>query len=378
MLLSFTTKESEKMNFYQCFKNAFRTLCFISVCSMSFVWLNKFLMNEDLCLVDYKPFESGDEEINLPDISLCFIDPFIDERLRQLQTNESAYRNHLNGKYFDETLTKIDYRHVTIDLKEFFIGAYFTYSNGSSQKFSEMDIQSNFNGFYYDADLFMKCFLVTSKTIDRNLRFLSLLFKLDLLPYWKKNGYNKVIAKPHHKNQFYLQDALEYIGFEKNENGFTVGLIISKVEVLRRRNTGKNVCLKKYTDWDKSVFEEQARSISCVAPYHEYYKNFSNCNNEGNFKRWLNFTRTVRKLNSDNLPCQTMPRIDFNVMHDIYSNNNNTIQISIGYPDEFKIITQSRAVGIGALIGNIGGYIGLFLGNLKIYNEFGRVRLCFH
>ena len=155
---------------------------------MSFVWLNKFLMNEDLCLVDYKPFESGDEEINLPDISLCFIDPFIDERLRQLQTNESAYRNHLNGKYFDETLTKIDYRHVTIDLKEFFIA----YSNGSSQKFSEMDIQSNFNGFYYDADLFMKCFLVTSKTIDRNLRFLSLLFKLDLLPYWKKNGYNKV------------------------------------------------------------------------------------------------------------------------------------------------------------------------------------------
>ena len=194
-------------------------------------------------------------------------------------------------------------------------------------------------------------------------------FKLDLLPYWKKNGYNKVVAKPHHKFQFLLQDTYEYIGFEKNENGFTVGFFISKVEILRRRSTGKNICLTKSSDWDKSVFQDQAQSISCVAPYHESYMNFSNCYNETNFKRWQNWIGSVRKLNSEKLPCQTMPRIDFNVMHDIDTKNNNTIQITIGYPDEFKIITQSRAVGIGALIGNIGGYIGLFLGNLNRYND---------
>ena len=32
------------------------------------------------------------------------------------------------------------------------------------------------------------------------------------------------------------------------------------------------------------------------------------------------------------------------------------------YPDDVKIITQSKEVDVHSLIGNIGGYIGLFLG----------------
>ena len=96
MSLLTSIKKNKKMNFYQCFKNAFRILCFITVSIMSFIWLNKFLINEDLCLVDYKPFEADDEDIKLPDVSLCFVDPFIDKRLRDLGTNQAAYLNHLN------------------------------------------------------------------------------------------------------------------------------------------------------------------------------------------------------------------------------------------------------------------------------------------
>ena len=32
------------------------------------------------------------------------------------------------------------------------------------------------------------------------------------------------------------------------------------------------------------------------------------------------------------------------------------------FPEQIKIITQSKAVDINSFIGNIGGYIGLFLG----------------
>ena len=35
----------------------------------------------------------------------------------------------------------------------------------------------------------------------------------------------------------------------------------------------------------------------------------------------------------------------------------------IYYPDKVKYVTQYQAIDIHALIGNIGGYIGLFLGN---------------
>ena len=61
-----------------------------------------------------------------------------------------------------------------------------------------------------------------------------------------------------------------------------------------------------------------------------------------------------------------MPRIDSDVL-DI-QHESELPQILIGYPNEVKIVTQSRAVTFDALIGNIGGYIGLFLGNIS-YNK---------
>ena len=44
-------------------------------------------------------------------------------------------------------------------------------------------------------------------------------------------------------------------------------------------------------------------------------------------------------------------------------------------PQLAKIITKSRAVDVHALIGNIGGYIGLFLGILHYYTPYCIQRL---
>ena len=38
------------------------------------------------------------------------------------------------------------------------------------------------------------------------------------------------------------------------------------------------------------------------------------------------------------------------------------LYLRIIYPEEIKIITQSKEVDVHSLIGNVGGYIGLFLG----------------
>ena len=45
------------------------------------------------------------------------------------------------------------------------------------------------------------------------------------------------------------------------------------------------------------------------------------------------------------------------------SGNSTTWNFMIHYPDEFKVIMQSKEVDIHSLIGNIGGYLGLFLGD---------------
>ena len=44
----------------------------------------------------------------------------------------------------------------------------------------------------------------------------------------------------------------------------------------------------------------------------------------------------------------------------------NVWYLGIQYPPEIKLITLSKEVDIHTLIGNIGGYLGLFLGNYHI------------
>ena len=42
---------------------------------------------------------------------------------------------------------------------------------------------------------------------------------------------------------------------------------------------------------------------------------------------------------------------------------NSTLAIQIVFPDRMRVISQSKEVDVHTLIGNIGGYLGLFLGN---------------
>ena len=59
--------------------------------------------------------------------------------------------------------------------------------------------------------------------------------------------------------------------------------------------------------------------------------------------------------------CQRISRIDFD-----YSpvSMKGKLQFLIVYPEDVKVITQSKELDEHALVGNIGGYIGLFLGKL--------------
>ena len=59
-------------------------------------------------------------------------------------------------------------------------------------------------------------------------------------------------------------------------------------------------------------------------------------------------------------------------------------RIDIQYPKDVKIIIQTKEVDVHALIGNIGGYIGLFLGkittvyHLTMINKIGMIYTNFY
>ena len=74
---------------------------------MIIIWVIRFMKDEDLCLVEYKPFRDA-SDVELPDVSFCFKDPFDERKLNSLGTTSHAYHEHLIGNSFNESLAHIN------------------------------------------------------------------------------------------------------------------------------------------------------------------------------------------------------------------------------------------------------------------------------
>ena len=331
----------------------FKLCCFIIVVCMVSVWFKKYLKDEDLCLVDYINFENS-AEIAHPELSFCFMNPFINHKLEEFDVHFYEYQNHLKADPFVENLTKIDFTNVTFNLEEYYISTGVSYENGEQNNSIDAEIHQTFTGFFYDQ--FLKCFSVDTKTVNMpGVKYITHAFKLEFFDHLKQT-----MMLFHGRDQFLLSESGKFVVTDENTtNGISIILLISKVEILNRRNKRSSPCLTDWKNWDDLALSKHTSDIGCSAPYHGAYQSFPVCSTENELKRWHKMVPTV-KSKRDEQPCQVMPRISYDVIK--MQNMDKELSITIGYPNEAKKITQSRAVDENALIGNIGGYIGLFLG----------------
>ena len=76
------------------------------------------------------------------------------------------------------------------------------------------------------------------------------------------------------------------------------------------------------------------------------------------------FTYEGARTKYSTAPCRRVSKLT-SLKTDLFEDpgNNNTWAFHLVYPYDVKVITQAKEVDIHSLIGNIGGYVGLFLGN---------------
>ena len=338
---------------FKVFTFLFHVSCFISVLCLVSVWVHKFMKDEDLCLVEYKSLGTTTDTY-LPDVSLCIQYPFLDEKLNDLGTNTTAYYKHLSGDDFNENLLSINYTNVTFDLEKYYHGTR-VYGDGEVDENMEGEFNTRFNGFFFGD--FIKCYGIDTKTSNvQHFEYIVHYFKLDAVDFLSTK---KVYAVIHAPSQLVLSVNQKEVKFEGHGNGME--LLISKVEVLRQRNKPKEPCVMQ-RNWNDLLLLKHVKEIGCLPSYQESNKKFPMCSAINETKRWYNIWDKTRN-ERDYLPCQQMPRIDFAITNTKYTTTRKAdMLITVGYPKQAKIITQSRAVDINTLIGNIGGYIGLFLG----------------
>ena len=348
--------------------------CIIIVAIMIGYWFYKFeIEDRDIGVVDFVPLDEG-TDINLPFVTLCFIDPFIDERLKNLTSNinEESYLQYLKGDLYDRRLQTLEYSSLTFDLGDYFMYAEDRWRNQSSFRNSSLSIEHKevFSGFYFNS--FVKCFsLEFGMENNRYLKRIRFHYNLSkLISDWKpvlinatEDSYLRVYYKIHYPGHFLLGDYPAY--FDLHPTSIFQSIYIEELELLRRRNTRKKKCLRKNTRYDSAVIDKYLLETKCRVPYLLMNRKVAPCNSGEKMKNGM---LSYEKVKSFNIPksCERIAKmmlIKKSKKKDY--GNSTTWNFMIHYPDEFKVIMQSKEVDIHSLIGNIGGYLGLFLGNLK-------------
>ena len=228
-----------------------------------------------------------------------------------------------------------------------------------------------FNGFFMNVK-FIKCFTLEnneeeSKVFHRSYYYSKTSLEADWQEYFGSSL--EIIVLVHYPGQLFLinHDDIEmhYHSFNSNETGLTIEVNVSEYEILKRRNSRKKKCLDVTKEYDKMVVDELLLRRGCHPPYVKQHGAYPMCDTREKVKNSVVHTGTPSELRILK-PCQRISRIKARTKF-LEQESKSYLTVGIKYPGEVKIITQSKDVDIHSLIGNIGGYLGLFLGKNVIF-----------
>ena len=362
---------SKKIYIRRNVKIGFEFGCATIVTFMIGYWFHKYeIEDRDIGVVDLVSNEEL-STISFPIASICFNAPIIEEKLMKIDPNFSinSYNKYLRGSFYNRSLETIDYRSISLDLANHFLYAQQLGRDQPSFKNSTAIVEHKevFSGFYYK-DTFLKCFSVGfKKGIGRNIKRIRFLYDWprlyhDLQPD-KNAGYKavKVYVKIHYPGQFFIgDDPVKFEAYMKSKYYF---VSIKEMEILERRNSRKKKCLNDVCAYDSMVVDEYVAKKGCRAPYLRTNVTVPPCNSNKTMKDGL---FSYMKATSATIP-KPCYRVSILKTKGEFKNNlgfekSKVWYLTIQYPPEVKLITQSKEVDIHTLIGNIGGYLGLFLG----------------
>ena len=374
-------------------KLSFNLLCAIVVAVMVSYWLYKYEVEDrDITVVDYSSFEEA-KNVRFPLATICLRNPFIDVKLKQFNENitKELYIKYLKGEYFEDQYQYIDYRDVTLNLNDYFTFAWDRWRNESTYHNSsiEFDHKEIWSGFPVPKS-FLRCF-VLKENMDsyRYVNSISLTYdEQKLFSHFSPDNTNplSLIVAFHYPGQLFLSKDVKIINVnpKRRYRGMYKAMEfifhIQSFEVLKRRHTKHKECIEDTYFYDKKVLDESLKKKGCRRPYHNGYQSLPLCKIEKNEFEYIlekNQSRTqtkdeilnVRKLNML-LACERISQIRI-ITSKAWKDEEpqkRTFSLKINYPQEVKIITQSKEVDIHSLIGNIGAYLGLFMGMLIYFS----------
>ena len=354
------------MNIIKIIKFCFNVACFATAFGMTVLWVYRFHQDEDLCQVDMKQFDMLPEE-EYPMLSFCFWDSILESKLKSFNlTTLESYLDIMTRKKSFGPFDKFDLNDISFDLADYYLNDAIEFRNGTSIErwsppfLNEMPRVTHSEFWNFGEIGYGKCFGLRSSY--KNAAYVTYGLNTSIFTL-KKRDYKMFAVYTHLPNKFLVAGNSKKTTWPKRQNGTYLQLEfqLHQIEIIKRRNKPSSPCVSDKFNYDEGVVNDQVEKVGCKAPNQKTNEKRKTCDS---LEKLINVSSIIEVKNSK-IACTSTGTISFTYNEyydDMYDPNR--LDINIYFPGIYKEISMVKAVDIQTAIGNAGGYIGLFLGNM--------------
>lgn len=368
----------------------FRLLAIFVTIGLTGWCLYKYILDEDVSSVEFVSFNDDEQQL-YPALTISFWNPFSNEKLKTYGSgiNTTTYSRFIQGIYWDDRMTSIDYDDVTVSLEDYMTEIGVQYGNFSTRiwhdNFHKEREYENMPSFYVsNRNGGSKCFSFTMPYVKK-IPVVSFFVRInaDIFPNGKRTphpnfdgsnvdagGFATFFHLPGEHLRSYFDKKYSWNSRENNTENYDMIFTVKNVEVLKRRNKFVKPCNKDWKNDDDILMDKIMQSIGCKPPHWKLNTHLKHCSTKQQIKlfRWP----TYQDLQKFSPPCNVIEKLQYDYeeldnwrLGDLADRDNGRswFGITVLFPEpSYKEIKQAQAYDIESFVGNVGGYVGLFLG----------------
>ena len=359
-------------------EHSFTLLCTFTTIALTIQSFFTFYANEDATVVSYKSFFNEKNDI-APSTSICITAAFEEHKLKSYRSDITLanYTDFLGGTIWDKAMLGIDYEEVRINPTDYILGYEILYKNISkvTKTYGKDRIENENDIILPEIRLAMSGMLCFGIDVppSQEIMAVSIMLKTSIFhngirpsymdPLDNKRGIGIAL---HYPNQMYRSSWWKNFWPTRSKNSsktYQISFDIRGMEVLRYRDTPQHPCKEGFPNYDEDVLKEILAKEECRPPYATSSQ--KPCSNQTGLKNIR--TKLVDHWKGPNLrhlPCNGMEKVNYEVTeYDLEEANPAYLEVMFWHTDlTYKEVKMKRAFDLSALVGNIGGFVGLFLG----------------
>ena len=364
------------MNFRHIAKTIFFAILVIATIVLISYNIYDYGKNEDTSVISFQRY-NGNENNIYPAIHLCFTD-YLKPELFQNTSHEKEYIKFLSGKRWNDDMNLINYKSVVKDIDDYLLQISLRTYNIEKNEYSILEykirdnITTTWKPKYYRShyELFAPHAMCWTFSIDNIYQqsndALSLYFKSSMFKDSIRKLFGNFILLFGYPGQVSTATAMKYTWKPANYTSFTMEFNIQNVVVLKERKKFAKSCNSDWKKHDDTIVQIAIEKIGCKPIFIAMESSMPACRNASNF------ITTLNQLRNKIQPCKKMEKVLFS--YNEYHNNFDEkmfgakesvdiFEIDVLFQGTtFTQIEQTRAYDFQSLVGNAGGYVGLFLG----------------